>query len=467
MLKHSWVKWFVAYMALAGGNFMVYSMVLPVRIFHHVIVSLILLFWLLKYGMPRSNLLWPLLAVWVSVVISALGATDKRMALEFTWHWISNGLFLLLLTDWFRAGQEEDILKYQFAAGGLIAFTCVLEWLLYGGRPGGMLFNINLAGGYIAALAVPAFIYTISRTTRRGRVLMALTLALMALSLILNESRGAYLSIVAAVVVFMLIRADVKLIVRVACIGGLATLGVIAISLMSAQPGHYLGDVDRADLWRVAMDLIGSHPLGVGPGLFGQAYQTLGIGDQYRFTGAHNLYLTIGAELGGLGLAAGAGMVLSILYGLIGRKRTMQQDASLAALVGIAAHMAVDNFPSQGFAFLASLYVAHVLYDWQWQPEWSLARLRLLPVGLVLAGMVFMLGSDRAQIPYEQSLRSGSYSSAFEAANLDPDNRLYRVNLLRAAHDGDLTAVEAEYPELKHSPNLMLYGMVNFGRVFQ
>jgi O-antigen ligase len=444
---------------------MVYSMVLPVRIFHHVIVTLIILFWFLKYGIPRSHLLWPLLTVWVSVIISALAADDKRMALEFAWHWITNGVFLLMLTDWFRAGQAEEMFTFQFAAGGLIAASCLLEWLLYGGRPGGMLFNINLAGGYLAALVVPLFAWMKSRKTSLQHIYFGALLALVGVAIVLNQSRGALLSVAVAFAVFLLLRQEGRLFSKRRLLLFLPLGLVAAVLLMSLQPGHALGDVDRIDLWRVAMDLIQSRTLGVGPGLFGQAYQTLGVGDQNRFTGAHNLYLTIGAELGGAGLASGAAMVLMVLYGLIQHKRTVQQDASLAALIGIMAHMTVDNFPSQGFAFLVSLYVAHLLYEWQ--PSFSLSKLKTLPVGLALVSCVFMLSSDRAQIPYERSLATGSYNSAFEAASLDPDNRLYRINLIRAAHDGDLTAAETEYPELRHSPNLMVYGMVNFGRVFQ
>ncbi len=465
MPKHGWIKWFVAYMALAGGNFMVYSTVLPVRIFHHIIVSLIVLFWLFKYGLPKSHLLWPLLAVWVSVIISALAADDKRMALEFAWHWITNGIFLLMLTDWFRQHREQELLTAQFAAGGLIALSCVLEALLLGVRPGGLLLNINLAGGYMAALVVPAYVYASTRKAAVGKVLMWATVALIAIALFINQSRGALISVVVAVSVFSILHQADKLLKRLLVVAGLGALSGVALVLLSNLSGHAAGDIARMDLWRVAMDIINTRFLGVGPGLFGQAYQHLGIGSEYRYTGAHNLYLTLGSELGGVGLASGAGFVLTVLYGLVMVKRSPQQNASLAALCGIAAHMAVDNFPSQGFTFLASLYLAHVLYEWQ--PSFSVNRLKALPIGAVLVGCLFMLGSDRAQVAYEHSLATGSYSSAFEAVNLDPNNRLYQINLIRASHDGDITAAEAQYPEIKHSPSLMMYGLVNYGRVFQ
>lgn len=464
MPKHGWIKWFVAYMAIAGGNFMVYSTILPVRIAHHILLSAILIFWFLHYGIPRTNLLWPVLAVWVSVILSVFAADDKRMALEFAWHWFTNGALLLMTTDWFRQQREDDLLRSQFLTGGFIALTCLMEWLLYGVRPGGVLFNINLSGAYLAALVVPIAVWV--TRYRNGLQLIQRTalLAVIALAVILNQSRGALLSVAAALVVYFFLHSERGKSIR-AFLLFIPVALFAAVVVMSMSIGHSAGDIVRMNLWDTAYNLINTRLLGVGPGLFGQAYQLMGS-SEFRFTGAHNLYLTIGAELGATGLASGAVMVLTILYGLVGIKRTMQQDASLAALAGIAVHMMVDNFPSQGFTFLASLFVAHLLYEWQ--PSFLFPRrAAYVGAGLVALGAMMMLRFDNAQIAYERSLANGSYSTALEAVNLDPDNRLYQINLSRAAHYGDLSVAEANYPGLAKSDNLMMYGLVNYGRVFQ
>ena len=463
---HGWIKWFVAYMALAGGNYVVYSAALPVRIAHHVLLSAILIFWFLKYGVPRTHLLWPILAVWVSVILSVFAADDKRMALEFAWHWITNGALLLMATEWFRQQREQTLFKYQFLTGGAIALSCLLEFGLYGGRPGGLLLNINLAGAYMAALVVPLSAWITTRLNGMQRLQYATVLLLIVMAITVNQSRGALLSVaVAAVAYFLLTSNDgSKRIRSLLLFVPVALLAVVVV--MSFSTGHSAGDIVRMDLWRVATDLINSRPLGVGPGLFGQAYQLLGGVLERRFTGAHNLYLTIGAELGAPGLASGAALVLTILYGMVNRKRTPQQNASLAALAGITAHMAVDNFPSQGFTFLASLFIGHLLYEWQ--PSFLFPkRAAYVAAAAVAVGCVMMLRFDNAQIAYERSLASGSYSTALEAVNLDPDNRLYQINLMRAAHYGDMTVVKANYPDVANSSDLMMYGIVNYGRVFQ
>lgn len=433
---------------------MVYSTMLPLRVAHHVILTVIILFWFLKYGVPNTMLLWPVLLSAGAVALSVVGAQDRRMALEYAWHWWTNGALLLICTSWYQQARERELITVAILSGVLVAATCVLEAALYSGRPGGLLLNVNLAGGFIAALIVP----TLARARHDWKYAPALLL--FGVALLLNQSRGAFLCVGVAVAAFYILR-------RVRFYWWSIPLGAGAlVGILSLNAGHSSGDVVRMDLWRVAQSIIESKPLGVGVGLFGQAYQQLGSGNGFRFLGAHNYYLNLGAELGGVGLAAGAAALLIVGYGLIGRKRTVEQDASLAALVGIAAHMLGDNFPTQGYTLLVSLYVAHLLYQWQ-IPFTLPSKLKYVASGVLVAGVLMMLRFDRAQIVYERSLSTGSYSAALEALQLDPDNRLYQINYSRAAHDGDLSAALTIDPTIPKADSLMLYGLVNYGRVFK
>lgn len=458
------MKWFVAYMAIAGGNFMLYSTVLPLRIFHHVMVSAVLIFWLLKYGLPATPMVGAFVAMAVSVILSALASDDKRMALEFAWHWLVNGALGLVVIDWFRHSDHKTLFKAQFMVTGFIAATCILEFALYMTRPGGAFFNINLAGGYLAVMAVPAFAHAETSQDGMSKVLLYGLCGLIGLALALNQSRGALVALAVSIAVYETLQnATLKRVITTVSFAGVLLAGVV---MMSERVSSSLSDIVRLDLWRVAANLIEQRPLGVGPGLFGQAYQTFGESGEWRFTGAHNLYLNIGAELGGVGLAAGAASLLTFLYTIAFRKRTARQNASLAALAGIAAHMAVDNFTSQSYAFLIALFVAHVVYEVQ--PGFSLWRLRWVASAAIIVGAFYLLHFDRAQIAYERSLSNGSYSAALEAAVLDPYNRLYQINLSRAGHDGDMTVALSMYPDLANSAdNLEMYGLTNYGRVFK
>jgi len=457
MSKHTWVKWFIAYMLIAGGNYMVYSMWLPLRIAHHVILSVILLFWFLKYGLPNTHLLWPVGAVGVSVALSVVGAQDKRMALEYAWVWWINSALLLICSSWYQQGRARELLGSMFISGAFLAATCILDFALYGGRPGGVFFNINLAGGFIAALIAPSM----ARARATGSLKYYLLMGLFCLVVALNQSRGALLCVAVSVAALMLLRGDIRL-KRLSWVLPLGAAGLILLGWAN----HNAGDAIRMDLWRVAQQLIETKPLGVGAGLFAQAYQSAGAGGDFRFTGAHNYYLTLGAELGAPGLAAGSVFILLIMYGVAGQKRTLEQDGSLAALVGVAAHMLVDNFPSQNYTFLCSLLLAHLLSSWA--PFFSIpTRLKYLMSAGVMLGAALMLRFDRAQIVYERSLSSGSYSLAQQALELDPENRLYQINYTRAAHDGNLTPALAIDPNILKSDSLMLYGLSNYGRVFR
>lgn len=459
---HGWIKWFIAYMAIGGGNYLLYSTLLPLRIFHHVIVSAILIFWLLKYGLPATPMLGAFVAMAASVILSALASDDKRMAMEFAWHWLVNGAFGLIMVDWFRRSDHRTLFTAQFAAGGFIAVTCLMEFVLSGQRPGGALLNINLAGGYLAALLIPVYAHAQTAKNGMSKLWLWSLIALIGAAVLINQSRGALLSVGVAVLAYALLDRFKLRNIMLAAPAIVLIMGVAVV----LNSGRAASDTVRGDLWRVAINLIESHPLGVGPGLFGQAYQSLGNSGEWRFTGAHNLYLTIGAELGGVGLAAGAVSALTFLYTIAFRKRTARQDASIAALFGIAAHMLVDNYPSQSYSFLVALLVAHAVYEEQ--PSFSLWRLRWAASAAVLIGAVYLLHFDRAQIAYERSLITGSYSAAQEASVMDPHNRLYQINLSRAGRDGDMSAAIAMEPGLANSTdNLIMYGLTNYGRVFK
>jgi hypothetical protein len=177
--------------------------------------------------------------------------------------------------------------------------------------------------------------------------------------------------------------------------------------------------------------------------------------------------LNLGAELGVLGLAAGATVILIFVYYLIDQPRTLKQNACLAALAGIAAHMLGDNFPSQNFTFLAGLYVAYLVKDWRFQPGEFSHVLRMVKNGLVAALVfygVWLLGKDQAQYFYEQSLR-GSVSAAQTAVQLDPQMRLYWMQLARL-EDG--WEVARSYDKtLTEETNLEAYGLTTYGRVLR
>lgn len=442
--------YFSLYMALLGGNWIVYHMALPVRIAHHIILSAFLIHWLLTRGIPDTPLLLPLSGLCLALVLSGLNAIDRRMALEYAWHWITNWLLFLWLTDYLREQSGADLFKAHFVAGAILALSCIVQWLITSERPGGVFGIINLAGAYLAALVVPAISWLAASHNPRHRKLLVGFIIMAGVAIVLNQSRGSILSLFVALTVlgFLNIKGHRFLKINL----GLCLLGICATLVfgLTTQTGHNSGDLIRMNLWLAGNEMITSAPSGVGVGLFAQAYHQITKSED-RFTGAHNYYITLGAEFGGVGLMAAAAFMLVALYLLIPQQRTIQQNAVLSALCGILAHMTVDNYPAQNWSFLIALYGAYLLYEFRWLHKPIPQTVPLLAAyGLALYGLMFVQW-DTAQIHYERALQFKSLAEIQQAIAIDPHNRLYALQAARL-QDSSVTIKP-------------VYALTNFARI--
>lgn len=467
MPSNRWIRVFVLYMALAGGSYSIYHLVLPVRVFHHIILTAILLYWVLEYGFPTHPLIFPLGAFLAVAGISCLYAVNPRMAWENLWHWIVNSLLFLLLVDWIRQERGETLFQWQFIAGGIIVGISLLEWLLQPGeRLKGPFMLTNLTGAYTAAMVIPAFVWARSASNpKQAKLLGALGIGLLFV-LLGGNNRGAYLSLGVGLGVFAILEAHKwrKWLVVLGCAAAFITPLLITYMTFS-NPERLSGDVLRNDLWRAGAEMMGTHITGVGPGLFGQVYREIRHIQDDRMLGAHNLYLNLGAELGIGGVIAGAAVLMVFLF-LIPRQRTGKQNACLAALVGVAAHMLVDNFPVQNYTFLVNLYAAYLVADVKVgtvDPHFA-RSLKNAAVIVVFTYGLWFLHLDRAQFHYEQSL-NGDLAEAQLAAALDPDLKLYQIQVARL-QDGPEVAMHYD-PTLTQETNLFTYGLVAYGRLMK
>lgn len=460
-LKHPAIL-FSLYIALVGGSYLPYMMILPVRISYHLIMTGVLIWWIWRDGLPSTPLVWPLALTAAISFVSALNALDPRIALENWWHWLTNGLLMLMLVSWMRKGWGETLFKAHFGAGGAIIAVSALEWLLMPGqRVGGAFGLINLTGAYAAALIIPATAWFI---VERRAWLLAIALGLAGV-LVMNESRGAYLSVAVAGVAFLLLRYRVKL-KSLLIAGGIVVTVLAGVLGISEQTEHAAGDVLRADLWRSAVQMVKDYPLtGVGPGLFGQAYRTYRTGTDDNMTGAHDWYLNALAEVGIPGALASA-LTGFVFLRSINRHRTIKQDAILAALAGIGVHLLFDNFPATNFVVLVNLYAAYLVSGERagLKAPAKLAAAHAVIGILTLCAVGFVM-IDEAQIFFQQSLPGGSLRDAQIALSLDPNNRLYQIQVARLT--GDLVRVSEIDPTLSPTTDLAVYGIISFGRVFR
>lgn len=443
--------YFGLYMALIGGNWIAYHMVLPIRIAHHILLTAFLVYFLWRRGLPDTPMLLPVGAMAAALALAGVNSIDRRMALEYAWHWLTNWLLFLYLIEALRDGQGDTYMNAMFAAGGLLAASCIVEWLLSMGtaRPSGMFGVINLTGGYLAALIVPALGYILTTKGQpRGWLISFVVVA--SAAILLNQSRGPLLSLAVALTAFGLLSFKMRAIYK--AIWGTSLLGFCAVAVIwfTTAPQHINGDVIRLDLWRAGGEMLMDYPTGVGAGLFPQAYHQLSTSED-RFTGAHNYYINLAAELGAPGLAASAAFFLVALYFLIGQQRTMRGNAVLAALLGISAHMVFDNYPAQNWTFLLSLYLAYLLYEVRILNRPVPVLVSRLVIYLLIVYSLLFARWDLAQIHYENALRDKDLTEMETAILFDPQNRLYGLEAERLTN-----------PTIIISSN---YAITNFARI--
>jgi O-antigen ligase len=457
LLKHP-AALFSIYMALVGGSYLPYFAFLPVRISYHVITTAVLIWWIWREGLPSTPLLWPLAITAALSFVSAINSIDPRISLEAWWHMLTNGLLGLMLIHWMRHEWGETLFKTHFGIAGLVAIVSGLEWLLTGGaRVGGPFGLINLTGAYAAVLLIPALIWAIKEWKPW---LFAVAVGLAAV-LFMNDSRGAFISAGVAAASFIVLRFRLRW--KTIAVGA-AILAGVGLGVLNRTPGgHASGDAIRADLWRSALAMLKDHPLtGVGPGVFGQAFRTYRTVTDDNMSGAHDWYLNTLAELGIPGGVAAAISGLVFLRALP-KKRTAKQDAILAALMGVGAHLLFDNFPAVNFVFLVNLYVAYLMAGKQQRSQiQGRAALEAASAVALIAFALFLAIFDTAQGFYEESARSGSITDARIASYIDPGNRIYDIQVARL--EGDAGRVQQIDRTISESTDMAMYSLISFGR---
>ena len=225
-------------------------------------------------------------------------------------------------------------------------------------RIGGTVGSPNEAGAYLSLVLSLAVSILFCDSSRKYKWLAAGVIGFGSAALILTFSRGAWISFVAAIVLFYLSLWRRN---RVSLKTPIVTVAILLISYLpfhNAVEGRLLADDNgsaesRIPLMNLAFRIIADHPLlGVGSNNFSTAmdsYVTREFQTGFLYT-VHNKYLLIWTEVGVLGLLA----YLAFLFGVL-RKGWMCwrfNDPLLsplalgftAASVGYMVHQTVDIF---------------------------------------------------------------------------------------------------------------------------
>jgi hypothetical protein len=120
------------YLTFIGGA-AYYTLVLPVRLFHHAFVTLVLAIWLINrlrkaQGLPLTPLNRPIYAAVIVWFITALTSLDPRVALENLWLPLTHVGFYFILADMSKMGHGNRFYPgrgrcaYHRARSGVLVF---------------------------------------------------------------------------------------------------------------------------------------------------------------------------------------------------------------------------------------------------------------------------------------------------------------------------------------------------------
>lgn len=324
---------------------------------------------------------WPVVAKAVAgfaIFYGVAGLANTRWTRLLPWLLLaaSAGLALVVLlgTNWTTA-------KLPFVPDALYQMLprLPLPW-----RPEGI--HPNLAGGAMAWLLLPSIALAAWSRDRRMQGLAGVAAVLLALALLLSQSRGAWLGAAAGLLAMPALRYRRGWIALAVALA----LGVLAVFILG--PGQITQAIlppstaeevtintlpGRLELWTRALAML--HDFGVagaGPGQFEQLvmvlYPPFFTGLLGGFQHAHNLYLQMAVDFGLPGLVALVALLLGMGAGIIAatRRWPVHAPASLplaalavgifGSLLALAVHGMVDapHVAPRGYALIFALFGA-------------------------------------------------------------------------------------------------------------
>jgi O-antigen ligase len=261
----------------------------------------------------------------------------------------------------------------------------------------GPFINRHHFAGYMElTLALPLGLLFSGAIEKEKRLIYLFVAGLMAVALIMTNSRGGLISLVAEILFLVTtmgfrrhhkkhesatkkpriksaaIKAGLGLALVLALFGGVVMLGgEEALSRIVGSVNTDDPTTGRAHFWGVTVDIIQNHPLiGTGLGAFGVVYTGYDSRNGlYRLEQAHNDYLQILSDAGILGAALGLFFVISLFR--IGFNRRESRDdfrrgvatGALAGCFGVLVHSFFDftlHTPSNALLFLVLAALATV-----------------------------------------------------------------------------------------------------------
>lgn len=465
------------YLTFFAGNALS-ARFLSLRVVFHLFSLATLGLWLLglirrRQGLPRSELDLSLLGWLVVAVAASLTGLCPRFSFERTWLHFTYVLGFYLLLELQNRGQEPLVLRALFLTAAVVCLAGLFEWLSWylglsflrdtpRGWPaiGGwsdpippVLHRLNATLGgstplaaYLAVLVPPALGWMLTTKRPQTKWAMIAWLGVALVVEILTFSRGGILALGVSLPLTGLgwIASHPRWQTRLRrwfsrrrawrygslLLVLLVVTAAAAFWLSHSFTGRRGSTAHRVTLWQVALETLERHPLlGAGPGNFGRALlqQNDPSLPRHQIRTAHNAFLNSAAEVGFLGLLAGASLLLALSRGFLAhwRRTTGARRIRLmtcgAALVGLGAQLTVDTFTAPANWLPILILVAHILRSpLRKRPRprrrvWS----SMAAFALLIVSTGWLGWNDVAQYHFERSVqlaRQGDYRTAVQSA---------------------------------------------------
>jgi putative inorganic carbon (HCO3(-)) transporter len=327
---------------------------------------------------------WPLLALLLLLPVGLWASPDLTVTLPRAYALIAAAALFWLAA----ALRGQPWLEWSgwalLAAGLALAFAVLAATPFPGSLPGLPLdvaalqarlpasflapdrFNPNLSGSLMALFLAPALALVLAGRDRPQRLAAAGVSALLAVLLLLTQSRGALLGVALAAVVITVL-ADRRWLT----LWGPLALAGLGFGLFALRDGSQMqaelsaallaggSEVTataqgRLELWSRALYLMQDFPFtGVGLGMpervINLLYPLFTVGPDSQWVHVHNTFLQIGSEMGIPGLIALAALLLAVGAALVRQARNRQAGVYrglalglLGSLIVFAVHSLVD-----------------------------------------------------------------------------------------------------------------------------
>jgi O-antigen ligase len=349
---------------------------------------------------PKSGILFAAFFWILWTALSIYNSENFRLSFFELFRMVKLFIFMLVISTLVRDKHDIRMIYIAFLLSLIFqSLICMVQYLTgtffnvfevaYTGdlaRVSGTMDWPNTAGAYLATLTSIAFILFISNGDKRLNLLSLSAVFAGFISLILTYSRGAWIALLTALMIGILIARSKKRlgsaeIIRLASI----VLVIIAIIVPFIQDIiERLNQIyptqgalaDRISLMIIARDMIIAHPIfGVGVNTFVEVmryYDTTGLSYSFPYP-VHDIYLQIASETGLVGLGLFLVFVVKIFKEFYQVAKSSDSFISPFAIALMSGAIAI---------LVSNLFDVHLKVDTIFALFWFLAG-----VGMALPGL--------------------------------------------------------------------------------